>query len=88
MKGDKTILLTFYLGYLELDEEVSYNLGSRLYLDIRTDALSDVFSTALSYNYWLITSSLEKELAAYRDEKYGTSDNDATLGIGFLEKSS
>lgn len=87
MEGDKTILLTFFLGYLELDEEVSYNLGSRLYLDIRTDALSDVFSTALSYNYWLITSSLEKELSAHRDEKNGTLDSDASLGIGFLEKS-
>lgn len=71
MEGDKTILLTFFLGYLELDEEMSNNVGSRLYLDIKTDALSNVFLTALSYNYWLITSSLEKELAAYRDEKYG-----------------
>lgn len=67
---------------------MSYNLGSRLYLDIRKDALSDVFSTALSYSYWLITSLLEKEFAAHRDEQYGTSDNDASLGIGFLEKSS
>lgn len=69
VEGDKTILLTFYLGYLEFDEEVSYNLGSRLYLDIKTDALSDVFSAALSYNYWLIASPLEKKLAAHRDEK-------------------
>lgn len=87
MEGDKTILLTFYLGYLEFDEEVSYNLGSRLYLDIKTDALSDVFSAALSYNYWLIASPLEKELASHRNEKYGTSDSDASLGIGFIEKS-
>lgn len=39
VEEDKTILFMFYLGYLEFDEEVSYNLGSRLYLDIKTDAL-------------------------------------------------
>lgn len=53
----KEILLTFYVVYHELDDEVFYNLGYWLYLDIRTDALSDDFSTALSNNnYWLITS--------------------------------